>query len=90
MACVSSGVPQGSILCPSTLSHIYINDMSQAVKCYLFLYADDTCLMFVNVKILINEIAKQLNKDFERICDWFVINKLSIQFGDDKPSLYIL
>ena len=35
--------------------------------------------MYVNIKD-INEIEKQLNKDFERICDWFVDNKLSIHF----------
>ena len=34
----------------------------------------------------INEIEKQLNKDFESICDWFVDNKLSIHFGDDKTK----
>ena len=43
-ACVSSGVPQGSILGP-LLFLVYINDMSQAVKCNLFLYADDACLV---------------------------------------------
>ena len=48
-ACVSSGVTQGSILGP-LLFLIYINDMSQAVKCNLF-YADDTAL-YVNIKIL--------------------------------------
>ena len=32
----------------------------------------------------INEIAKQLNKYFESICDWFADNKLGIHFGDDK------
>ena len=36
----------------------------------------------VNTKILMK--LKQLNKDFESICDWFVDNKLSIRFGDDK------
>ena len=82
-ACVSSGVPQGSILGP-LLFLIYINDMSQAVKCNLFLYADDTCLVCQHKDI--NEIEKQLNKDFESICDWFVDNKLSIHFGDDKTK----
>ena len=26
----------------------------------------------------------QLNEDFANICDWFVGNKLSIRFGEDK------
>ena len=82
-ACVSSGVPQGSIL-GLLLFLIYSNDMSQAVKCNLFLYADDTCLVYQHKDI--NEIEKQLNKDFETICDWFVNNKLSIHFGDDKTK----
>ena len=82
-ACVSSGVPQGSILGP-LLFLIYINDMSQAVKCNLFLYADDTCLVCQHKDI--NEIEKQLNKDFENICDWFVGNKLSTHFGNDKTK----
>ena len=34
----------------------------------------------------INEIEKQLNKDFESICDWFVDNNLSTHFGDDKTN----
>ena len=82
-ACVSSGVPQGSILGP-LLFLIYVNDMSQAVKCNLFLYADDTCVVCQHKDI--NEIEKQLNKDMESICDWFVDNKLSIHFGDDKTK----
>ena len=47
-ACVSSGVPQGSILGP-LLFIIYVNDMSQTVKCNIFLYAD---ALSVNIKIL--------------------------------------
>ena len=81
--CVSSGIPQGSILGP-LIFLIYINDMSQAVKCNLFLYADDTCLVCHHKDI--NEIEKQLNKNFQTICDWFVNNKLSIHFDDDRTK----
>ena len=56
--------------------------MSQAVKCDLFLYADDTCLVCQHKDI--NKIENLLNKDFCNICDWFVDNKLSIHFGEDK------
>ena len=84
--CISSGEPQGSLLGP-LLFLIYIKDISQAAKCNLFLYADDKCLAYQHKDI--NDIEKQLNKDFERICDWFVDNKLSIHFGNDKTK-YIL
>ena len=77
------GVPQGSILGP-LLSLLYINDMPQAVKYELLLYSDDTCLIFQHSDI--NEIEIQLNKNFSSICDWFVDNKLSIHFGEDKTK----
>ena len=32
------------------------------------------------------QIEKQLNEDFENLCDWFVDNKLSIHFGEDKTK----
>ena len=57
-ASVSCGVPQGSILGP-LLFLIYVNDMSQAVKCDLFLYVDDSCLVCQHKDI--NKIEKQLN-----------------------------
>ena len=82
-ASVSCGVPQGSILGP-LLFLIYVNDMSQAAKCDLFLYADDTCLVCQHKDI--NKIENQLNEDFSNICDWFVDNKLSIHFGEDKTK----
>ena len=31
-------------------------------------------------------IKKQLNKDFENVCNWFIDNKLSINFGEDKTK----
>ena len=35
------------------------------------------------------QIEKRLNEDFENLCNWFVDNKLSIHFGEDKTK-YIL
>ena len=80
---ISCGVPQGSILGP-LLFLIYVNDMPMAVKCDLFLYADDTCLVFQSKNV--KDIEKQLNEDFANICDWFVDNKLSIHFSEDKTK----
>ena len=80
---ISCGVPQGSIVGP-LLFLIYVNDMPMAVKCNLFLYADDTCLVFQSKNV--KDIEKQLNEDFAHICDWFVDNKLSIHFGEDKTK----
>ena len=80
---ISCGVPQGSVLGPILLL-IYVNDMPMAVKCNLFLYADDTCLVFQSKNV--KDIEKQLNEDFAHICDWFVDNKLSIHFGEDKTK----
>ena len=77
------GVPQGSILGP-LLFLIYVNDMSQAVKSNLFLYADDSCLVFQGKDVI--EIEKQLNGYFKNICEWFVDNRLNIHFGEDKAK----
>ena len=82
-ASVSCGVPQGSILEP-LLVLMCVNDMSQAVKCDLFLYADDTCLVCQHKDI--NKIENQLNEDFSNICDWFVDDKLSTHFGERKTK----
>ena len=61
--------------------------MPQAVKSNLFLYADDSCLMYQHRDV--EEIEKQLHKNFGNVCDWFVGNKLSIQFGEDKTKSFI-
>ena len=58
--------------------------MPMAVKCGLFLYADNTCLVYQSKNV--KDIEKQLNEDFANICDWFVDNKLSIDFGQDKTK----
>ena len=80
---ITCGVPQGSILGPF-LFLLYINDIPQAVDCEILLYADDTCLLFQHKDV--KEIERQLNKNFSSLCEWFVDNKLSIHFGEDKTK----
>jgi hypothetical protein len=78
------GVPQGSILGP-LLFLLYINDLPQAIgDCDVRLYADDTCISFKHKNI--KTIEGKLNKDFNTLCDWFLDNKLSIHFGEDKTK----
>ena len=82
-AIITCGVPQGSILGP-LLFLLYVSNMVQAVNCDLLLYADDTGLIFQHKDI--NIIVHQLNRNFSNISDWFVDNKLSIHFGEDKTK----
>ena len=58
--------------------------MPQAVDCELLLYADDICLIFQYKDIIRIETA--LNKNFSMLCNWFVDNKLSIHFDEDKKK----
>ena len=80
---ISCGIPRGSIQGP-LLFRIYVNDMPQAVNSNLLLYADDSCIMFQRKEV--EEIEKVLNNAVENISDWFVDNKLSIHFGEDKTK----
>ena len=77
------GVPQGSILGP-LLFLLYINDLPQAIVSDSLLYADDTCIVFQHKNV--TEIEKQLLRDFSSLCDWFVDNKLSVHFDQDKTK----
>ena len=58
--------------------------MPQAVNCDLFLYADDTCLLFQHKDL--EQISEELTKNFSNICNWFVDNKLSMHFGKDETK----
>ena len=77
------GIPRGSILGP-LLFLLYINDLPQAAVSDSLLYADDTCIVFQHKSEI--EIEKQLIRDFSSLCHWFVDNKLSIHFGQDKTK----
>ena len=77
------GVPQGSILGPLRFL-LYINHMPQAVDYELLLYADDTCLVFHHKDF--TKIETALTKNVSTLCEWFVDNKLRLNFGGDKAK----
>ena len=58
--------------------------MPQGVKSNLFLYVNDSCLLHQHRDV--EEIEKQLSKDFENVFDWFVDNNLSMHFGEDQTK----
>ena len=80
---LSCGVPQGSILGP-LIFLLYANDMARAGDCDLLLYADDSCLIIRDSST--EQIESTLNRNFNALCDWYVENKLSIHFGEDKTN----
>ena len=67
---------------------LYINDLPQAAVSDSLLYADDTYVVFQHKNV--TEIEKQLLRDFSSLCDWFVDNKLSAHFGQDKTKSILL
>ena len=83
---INCGAPQGSISGSLLFLYlIYINDLPQALnETGSYLYADDTCIFYQDKDV--EKIGKVLNKEFSSLCEWFIDNKLSTYFGDDKTK----
>ena len=62
--------------------------MPLAVTSTLVLYTDDSRILYQNESV--TQIEKQLNQNFENICDWFIDKKLSIHFEEDKTKLILI
>ena len=78
------GVLQGSIL-GMLLFLLYTIDIPQALSNHhTYLNADDTSIFHQHRKVM--EIENILNKEFSNACRWFVHNKLTIHFGEDKTK----
>ena len=78
------GVPQDSTLGP-LLFLLYVNDLPQSLPdAGSYLYADDTCIFYQHEDVKKNNNV--LNKEFLSLCQWFIDNKLSIHFGEDKTK----
>ena len=59
--------------------------MKTALKnCDHRLYADDTCILYSHESVKFNE--RSLGYDYNNLCEWFIDNKLSIHFGEDKTK----
>ena len=82
---VLCGVPQGSVLGP-LLFLIYVNDICRAsTKLDLFLFADDTNLLYADKKLKTLETI--VNTELMKVYDWMSANKLSLNI---KKSNFII
>ena len=59
--------------------------MPGEISCEMLLYADGTCLVFQAKDLDI--ISEKLISEFNKLCDWFFDNNLSIHFGDKTRSI---
>ena len=88
---LSTGVPQGSILCP-LLFIIYINDIAKCSNLlHTIIYADDTTLMGnISTFELRNGRTLDENINFEllKLTDWLKVNKLSLNANKTKLMIF--
>ena len=61
---------------------VCVGNMTWAAYCDLFLYANNSYLVYQQKDV--RKIEQNRSKKFYYICDWFLDNELSIRIGDNK------
>ena len=85
---IKAGIPQGSILGPLFFS-ILINDIVNSNNKFSFLmYADDTTIYFNLEDFLAIHREHEINKELEKLNNWFQLNKLTINVDKTKCMLF--
>ena len=83
---IKCGVPRGSILGP-LLFLLYVSDLPNSSNVLVpIMFSDDTNFFFEQSNI--NMLFKAVNDELIRINEWFSENKLSLNVGKTKFSLF--
>ena len=84
---ISAGVPQGSILGPLFFL-VYINDLTEDLRCNVKLFADDTSLFTVVHDP--NAAADDMNRDLELISQWAQNWRMSFNPDPQKQAVELI